>query len=683
MRRGAAAAISSVGNRHGNDNGSYSSGPSDRGRGGGRGHHRGGGGGGPWHRGGITDGGANRGRRTNNNNNDSNTVAMGDSSRRDNRARVGAVDSSSAGDNDNDYANDDNDDANGFGNAAAPNTEPALRVLSFYEHGSHISFAFYSEDENEIVFEDATAHSGEGTERIVQSVLLETRPNLVLVGNKVVANTPLLECLTTMPIMVDGDSSATNGMHQLNDAARNSAGTATTSSSIPYQLLKSSAFEPRQCRSAILYKLRVLTLMRNHSSMEFPNDEFARGNEICTDTTTAAMGIGLHYSTTTSSSSSFHQPSNFHSLASIIDFDSSTLVRALGALIIYLRNTAFRLEEGFTVTVNSLRRCPASDSFLRLEESTLRALRIFATDRHPLATVTKAGGGASSHQRSKEGFSLFALLDRTKSKAGRERLRQWMAKPLRDIDLIHQRHVGIELFLHSECHPIASLLSDRMSAVGSMDSILLRMQRCCAQSNDFLVLGRMLDASYAIIVTLGGELRELAYKLDAESRGEYQQQSQQRKRDAIMMGNDQVQQEYPSVAYLDQVLQMCHVPTIRNLRERIASVVDEEATAEAKDHVVIHYGFHEELDRAKDTFQSLSGELVNGDFNQLCILGCVSFCFSVLTRLAHLAAETLSEVGRQVLSKHQDLISLKVVFLPQVSLTCSSVVYLSTFISLI
>ena len=29
-------------------------------------------------------------------------------------------------------------------------------------------------------------------------------------------------------------------------------------------------------------------------------------------------------------------------------------------------------------------------------------------------------------------------------------------------------------------------------------------------------------------------------------------------------------------------------------------------------------------------------------------------------------AETLSEVGRQVLAKHEDLISLKVVFLPQV-----------------
>jgi len=33
-------------------------------------------------------------------------------------------------------------------------------------------------------------------------------------------------------------------------------------------------------------------------------------------------------------------------------------------------------------------------------------------------------------------------------------------------------------------------------------------------------------------------------------------------------------------------------------------------------------------------------------------------------------AETLSEVGRQVLAKHEELISLKVVFLPQVRGPC-------------
>ena len=45
--------------------------------------------------------------------------------------------------------------------------------------------------------------------------------------------------------------------------------------------------------------------------------------------------------------------------------------------------------------------------------------------------------------------------------------------------------------------------------------------------------------------------------------------------------------------------------------------------------MIINWGYHEELDRAKETFETLD--------------------------------ETLSEVGRQVLQKHQELISLKVV----------------------
>ena len=71
----------------------------------------------------------------------------------------------------------------------------------------------------------------------------------------------------------------------------------------------------------------------------------------------------------------------------------------------------------------------------------------------------------------------------------------------------------------------------------------------------------------------------------------------------------------------------------------MATVIDEEVTAEIKDHVVINFGFHDELDRAKETFETLD--------------------------------ETLSEVGRQVLAKHEELISLKVVFLPQVGFLLS------------
>jgi hypothetical protein len=474
--------------------------------------------------------------------------------------------------------------------AAPPDTEPALRVLSFYEHGQRIAFACYVEDDNEIIFEDVRAHTGADTERIVRGVMLETRPNLILLSNKVVANVPLLECLTKRYHQGDGDDACERRRgpeqnHDDNTAPRD----ASMTGSVQYQLLKTSAFEPRQCRSVILSQLRVLTLMRNchPTTADHHRDDFDHAETYTT----------------------MQRPvNNFHSLSSIINFDSPTLIRALGSLLIHLRNTAFRLEEGFTVTVNNLRRCAAPDSFLRLDESTLRTLRIFAIDRQPLV-VANCRGGQNDRNRSKEGFSLFALLDRTRSKAGRERLRRWMAQPLRDVDAICQRHIGIELFIHPESRPAASLVVEQLSAVGSMDSILLRMQRCCAaQPNDFLALIRMLDASHAIIATLGGELRDKAYMLD-------------RHISSVSEQHEQLQQQYPSVAYIDDLLRRCHVPVIRNLRERMAFLIDEEATAEVKDHVVIHFGVNEELDRAKETFETLDGEfhLLSGviDFGRI------------------------------------------------------------------
>ncbi|KAL7495545.1 hypothetical protein ACHAWT_005512 [Skeletonema menzelii] len=507
----------------------------------------------------------------------------------------------------------DNDDG------APPDTEPALRVLSFFEQGSRIAFACYNEEENEIVFEDECAHNGADTERICRSVLVATRPNLILVSNKVLTNAPLLECLTTMPLGSDGENDGSNtnaapattatgqsetvAEQPLNGAGTSQNTTRTAAATIPYQLLKSSAFAVASCRSVILQKLRVLTLMKRPMTEDYSSHDYNNYN---------------------ANTSSVQPHSNFHSLASVINFDSQTLVRALGSLLIYLRNTAFRLEEGSTVTINSIRRCPASDSFLRLYETTLRTLKIFATEHHPLVANNNLKGG--SYQKSKEGFSLFTLLDRTKSKAGRERLRQWMTQPLRDVDKIRQRHVGIELFLHQDSHPAASLLLQKLSDIGRCDAILLRMQRCCAQPNDFLQLGRMLDAAYEIVATLSGELREKAHKLDRESRHQ-------------SMEDMQPQQQYPSVTFIDELLQQCHVPVLRNLRERMATVIDEEVTAEIKDHCVINFGFHEELDSAKETFETLD--------------------------------ETLSEVGRQVLAKHEELISLKVVFLPQVGFLVS------------
>lgn len=61
------------------------------------------------------------------------------------------------------------------------------------------------------------------------------------------------------------------------------------------------------------------------------------------------------------------------------------------------------------------------------------------------------------------------------------------------------------------------------------------------------------------------------------------------------------------LSFISDILSKCHVSALQDLLERITSIVDHEATMDAKDSVVIHHGFHEELDNAKESFDTLDG----------------------------------------------------------------------------
>ena len=62
------------------------------------------------------------------------------------------------------------------------------------------------------------------------------------------------------------------------------------------------------------------------------------------------------------------------------------------------------------------------------------------------------------------------------------------------------------------------------------------------------------------------------------------------------------------LSFIHEILNHCHVSVLQDLLERITSIVDQEATIDAKDSVVIHHGFHEELDNAKESFDTLDGK---------------------------------------------------------------------------
>lgn len=154
--------------------------------------------------------------------------------------------------------------------------------------------------------------------------------------------------------------------------------------------------------------------------------------------TAAATGSA----TTTATPYALDHRRNYDRLGAILDFKGEPLlIKALGALILHLQTGAFQLELGGIVPVKSLQRFDLSQ-FLHLDSNTLSSLQIFHEEKHPNVI--------SGRGRSKEGFSLFALLDQTRSRPGRSCLKEWMLKPLREVEPLKRRQWAVELFMQVE-----------------------------------------------------------------------------------------------------------------------------------------------------------------------------------------------------------------------------------------
>jgi DNA mismatch repair ATPase MutS len=134
---------------------------------------------------------------------------------------------------------------------------------------------------------------------------------------------------------------------------------------------------------------------------------------------------------------------NFQLLSSEIDFDDRPRVSALGGLLCYLQKNVFTLEQQGNVLVNKL--VPV-ESMMKghcvIDPLSLRALSIFVEEVHPLMVKGKG--------RSKEGFSVFGVLDRTSSGGGKRFLRDWFRSPLSDLVKLVARQDGVAMFMIPE-----------------------------------------------------------------------------------------------------------------------------------------------------------------------------------------------------------------------------------------
>ncbi|KAH9157823.1 hypothetical protein AeRB84_000378 [Aphanomyces euteiches] len=157
-------------------------------------------------------------------------------------------------------------------------------------------------------------------------------------------------------------------------------------------------------------------------------------------------------------------------LNSIIDFDSYETIRALGvvALSIFLtiENIGNQLDDCPEIHVTAVQLCSFDDAMF-IDSNSLKALQIFSEEHHP--------SQVKSWEKSKEGFSVFALLDNTYTKSGRNVLRQWLLRPLLQKSSIENRQDVIEFFTTSQ-EDLCSKCRELDERFGDMHGYILDIQ---------------------------------------------------------------------------------------------------------------------------------------------------------------------------------------------------------------
>lgn len=182
-------------------------------------------------------------------------------------------------------------------------------------------------------------------------------------------------------------------------------------------------------------------------------------------------------------------------LSSIFDVDTERSLRATGGLLSYLlkNDHIYKLEnEDEPVRLNRIRRTHF-DAIMDVDAATLQSLQIFHVDSHPL------GFGAG---KSKEGISLYGLLNRTSSSSGARLLKKWITTPKLDMPVIMDRLNTIDFLSLPVNAPVAMSLKENLKRLKHVPGIIGRIRTLRTGVNDWKNLHHSARAILSIVQTV-------------------------------------------------------------------------------------------------------------------------------------------------------------------------------------
>eukprot|EP00904_Undaria_pinnatifida_P009103 jgi/Undpi1/5322/HiC_scaffold_2.g00603.m1 len=191
----------------------------------------------------------------------------------------------------------------------------------------------------------------------------------------------------------------------------------------------------------------------------------------------------------------------------------------------------------------------------------------------------------SGKGRSKEGFSIFGLFDRTRSASGRRSLKEWMLKPLHDIDAIRVRQDCIEVLMQTENAEVCRRLRSQLGKSHDATRTLLRIKKVSSTFVDWCKLIQSIESAL--------DVREGLVVLKARG-------------DAAMAvdGGMTVNEGFANQTMLARLLDGIDSVVLRRCLEGLSEVVDAAASMEDRD-IVIRTGCDDELDRLKGVLADL------------------------------------------------------------------------------
>ncbi|GAA5983518.1 hypothetical protein JCM11641_005836 [Rhodosporidiobolus odoratus] len=150
------------------------------------------------------------------------------------------------------------------------------------------------------------------------------------------------------------------------------------------------------------------------------------------------------------------------------------------------RSSAGELDgEGFEVTGLELLKL---DKLMHINSDALASLQIFSDESH-----------ASMHTTAtKEGLSLFGIVNVARTPLGRLLMKQWFIRPSLELMVIEKRHLAVECFLRSENHHIVDAIQSNFRLIKNTPRVLKSLASGRGGLKDWQTMWQVLYGSIMI-----------------------------------------------------------------------------------------------------------------------------------------------------------------------------------------